>query len=199
MRRDERYPVASMLSCKLGEVLDLSGSGMRVRSTGKPQLKRGQVVALTLRAGDKQLRVTTQAVRLRRLGFRSWEIGLRFVELRPSVQAALKTLARFGFIPKSKPDIDYSADADAGVNAPPQPSPQVAHHYCVLGVTPEATPEQIRAAYRALARQYHPDVNKSEDAAEHFKQVHEAYAVLKSKSSGNGFGQFAHHSAGDAA
>ncbi|MET0303283.1 MAG: molecular chaperone DnaJ [Microbacteriaceae bacterium] len=53
-----------------------------------------------------------------------------------------------------------------------------ADHYDVLGVSREATPEEIKKAYRRLARELHPDVNPSEDAAERFKQVTHAYDVL---------------------
>src|SRR5258708_23172589 len=51
-------------------------------------------------------------------------------------------------------------------------------YYVLLGVSRQATDEQIRSAYRKLARQYHPDVNSASDAAERFKAVTEAYEVL---------------------
>jgi len=51
-------------------------------------------------------------------------------------------------------------------------------YYVLLGVPRTATDEQIRSAYRKLARQYHPDVNSASDAAERFKAVTEAYEVL---------------------
>ena len=51
-------------------------------------------------------------------------------------------------------------------------------YYAVLGVSRTATVEEIRGAYRKLARQYHPDVNKESGASERFKQVTEAYEVL---------------------
>jgi len=51
-------------------------------------------------------------------------------------------------------------------------------HYQVLGVDKEATAEDIKRAYRKLARQLHPDVNKEADAEEKFKQVTHAYEVL---------------------
>ena len=51
-------------------------------------------------------------------------------------------------------------------------------HYEVLGLERTATPEEIKKAYRRLARELHPDVNPSEDAAERFKLVTHAYDVL---------------------
>jgi curved DNA-binding protein len=52
-------------------------------------------------------------------------------------------------------------------------------YYSVLGVPRNATAEQIRKAYRTLARKYHPDVNKDKGAEDRFKQINEAYEVLK--------------------
>src|SRR6267378_3025179 len=51
-------------------------------------------------------------------------------------------------------------------------------YYVLLGVARSATDEQIRIAYRKLARQYHPDVNRSDDASDRFKAITEAYEVL---------------------
>lgn len=54
----------------------------------------------------------------------------------------------------------------------------VTDHYEVLGVSRDASEDEIKKAYRRLARQLHPDVNPSEDAAERFKLVTHAYDVL---------------------
>ena len=52
-------------------------------------------------------------------------------------------------------------------------------YYEILQVSPKVEPEVIQAAYRRLARKYHPDVNKSPQAAERMKQINEAYEVLR--------------------
>jgi len=52
-------------------------------------------------------------------------------------------------------------------------------YYTVLGVDRKATPDDIKSAYRRLARKYHPDVSKEANAEEQFKDVQEAYEVLK--------------------
>jgi curved DNA-binding protein len=51
-------------------------------------------------------------------------------------------------------------------------------HYAVLGLTREATAEDIKRSYRKLARRYHPDVSREPDAEAKFKAVNEAYHVL---------------------
>jgi curved DNA-binding protein len=52
-------------------------------------------------------------------------------------------------------------------------------YYAIMGVSRDATADQIKQAYRKLARKYHPDVSKEQDAEARFKEIGEAYEVLR--------------------
>ncbi|HVS23489.1 MAG TPA: DnaJ C-terminal domain-containing protein [Gammaproteobacteria bacterium] len=52
-------------------------------------------------------------------------------------------------------------------------------YYEIMGVARDASPDEIKRAYRRLARKYHPDVSKEKDAEARFKEVGEAYEVLR--------------------
>jgi len=65
-------------------------------------------------------------------------------------------------------------------------------YYEVLGVARSATPEQIKKAYRQLARQYHPDVSDASDAEAHFKEINEAYEVLSDSEKRATYDRFGH-------
>jgi len=56
---------------------------------------------------------------------------------------------------------------------------QFKDYYQTLGVSRDVTEEDLKKAYRRLARKYHPDVSKEADAETHFKEINEAYEVLK--------------------
>ncbi len=63
-------------------------------------------------------------------------------------------------------------------------------YYEVLGLSKDASQDQIRSAYLKLAKQYHPDLNKSPDAPAKFKEVSEAYEVLKDPQKKAAYDQF---------
>lgn len=65
-------------------------------------------------------------------------------------------------------------------------------YYEVLGVPRNASQEEIKRAFRRLARQYHPDVSDAPDAEERFKEINEAYAVLSDPEKRAAYDRFGH-------
>ena len=65
-------------------------------------------------------------------------------------------------------------------------------YYEVLGVSKTASQDEIKSAFRKLAKKYHPDVSKEENAAEKFKECQEAYAVLSDENKRKQYDQFGH-------
>ncbi len=65
-------------------------------------------------------------------------------------------------------------------------------YYEVLGVSRDASPEEIKRAYRKAALKYHPDRNKSPDAEERFKEAAEAYEVLSDPEKRNRYDRYGH-------
>lgn len=65
-------------------------------------------------------------------------------------------------------------------------------YYEVLGVSKNASQDEIKSQYRKLALKFHPDRNKSSNAAEHFKEISEAYAVLSDSEKKKIYDQYGH-------
>jgi molecular chaperone DnaJ len=70
--------------------------------------------------------------------------------------------------------------------------PTTRDYYEILGVPRGADPDAIRNAYRALAKRYHPDVNKETGAEERFKEINEAYGVLSDDQRRSAYDRFGH-------
>ena len=65
-------------------------------------------------------------------------------------------------------------------------------YYEVLGLSKGASDDEIKRAYRKMAKKYHPDVNKDPGAEESFKEVNEAYEVLSDPQKKATYDQFGH-------
>lgn len=166
------------LSCHLGDVIDISTTGVRIRCASKPPFAPGSVTTIAFDYKGGKMQVAVQERWRKRCGLRgSHEIGLMFVKNSPNVIKAIESLVKFGFLcpdavagerpktkPKQKPKLRVS------VNLP--------DYYAVLSISHEAQDEDVHHAYRQLARQYHPDRNKSPDAQQRFISICEAYKVL---------------------
>src|SRR3954466_5320822 len=69
-------------------------------------------------------------------------------------------------------------------------------YYEVLQVSRTSSGEEIRRAYRKMARQFHPDLNASEEAEERFKEINEAYEVLSDDRRRATYDRFGHAASG---
>lgn len=171
-RRDLRHAPEGV-TCPLGEVIDLSASGMRVVGKGRPLLQVGQSGMLRVNCGDGTVSLEAQVIWVKKRGFRRHEIGLQFLNLPPGVRKALDVVAQFGFLPKGAVAATkrQRRQARAMINLP--------DYYKVLGVRYDATEGDIQQAYRQLARAYHPDVANDADSNRKFREINDAYQVLK--------------------
>ncbi len=70
-------------------------------------------------------------------------------------------------------------------------------YYEVLGISKTATPDEIKQAFRKLARQFHPDVSKESDAEDKFKEINEAYSVLSDQDKRARYDRFGRAGLGD--
>ena len=156
------------LTCALGSVADLSLAGMRVSATEKPPTALGKKLEFAIHAGRHRLIIHGRIIWRRRFGPDRYDFGVQFVDLDSAVALQLVTLACYDQLPGE--ESPKAADSRGG---------GLPDFYLVLGVARRATSNEIRTAYHALARRFHPDVNQEEGAESRFMLITEAYKVLR--------------------
>lgn len=180
--RAQRFVTAGM-TCPIGEVVDMSASGLKIRSDRKPDVQPGQKMMLRVQTHFQQL-VMTACVRWVRRGTGGWHTGVQFVDLKPGMKEMLGAFAEFGFVDTGSMGptrgVRNAKAADAHAQRPLVTAEvEVEDLYAVMGLKPDTSPEELHDAYRQLAKRYHPDVNGSLEAAEKFASVGKAYSVLQ--------------------
>lgn len=172
MRDAARYSTNGV-SCNHGEVLDLSGTGMRFRVEGRCGLSKGDVHRFVLESGGQRLNLTGNVAWTKRIGLlgREHEVGVRFSNLKPAHSRAIEDFAVKGFVERR--DGESSPKPKSAVRV------EVPDLYAIMGVTRDASQDDIHGSYRKLAKELHPDVTDEPDAAEQFTVVSKAYRVLQ--------------------
>jgi hypothetical protein len=181
--RAERFRT-NLLSTNLGSVMDISASGVRVRTPRRAGVSIGQVVPLTLRSPQCKVVVQSRVVRAGwARGERGFDISFAFLDATPGLRTAIAHLGRFGFIPR----MANASPADDPGPRTQRPRKVLPDYYGALGVKPDASPDEIRRAYHALAREHHPDHSQNAESVGVFESLVQAYQVLRDPASRSGY------------
>ena len=170
------------VSCELGKVLDLSGSGIRLQFKGRCPVKVGKTLPVKLKTPNGSLPVTLRTVWRKRTGLMGgYEAGFQFVGIKPAQSVALATIARFGFVSTADVQPGGAKRSSSSTRSTPgnvEASIVMAEYYDRLDLPRDASMEDIKVAYRKLARKYHPDVAPGEENRQKFIALREAYDLL---------------------
>jgi len=170
-RSQKRVPL-QRLRWQFGEVLDISESGMCVRLAMGAVPPVASLQRFTLRSGQSSVEIVGRVMWLgnNRRGSNSIHAGIKFVDLSPEQARAIVHTLQHGQLPAPhKPAAAPIISADI----------EVQDLYAVLGIARDATQEEVRASFRALARILHPDHSTDPASADRFTLVHKSYSVLK--------------------
>ncbi len=184
-RRSHPRHSTEAITCLLGEVVDISSSGIRIRCKGKPPFSEGALSSIKLAFKGGKLQVTVQERWRKRRGLFGYELGMMYVNNPGSTMAAIDSLVTFGFInpnakvrPAGGNKQQDGSKQQRKTRPPIKASIDLPDYYATLELAPDADAQKIHDAYRKLARRYHPDANKAPDAEKKFIAVCEAYKVL---------------------
>ncbi len=101
-----------------------------------------------------------------------------------------------GICPESRKEPQFPGHNATGLKDVWACSVEFKDYYKIMDVDEKATPDEIKKAYKRLARRYHPDVSKEKDAEKKFKDVGEAYEVLKDPEKRREYDQLRQYGAG---
>ncbi len=174
-RGAKRY-TSDVVRCNLGKVLDLSRSGIRLRIEDKTKYKEGQRVSGKIGCMQGAIKITGVVRWVKRVKRGVTEIGMVFLNVDPKTAEAIEILAQYGFIerPSARKTEQPKSDKPP-VKGKPNRGPDL---YALLGLKPGASSQQIKHAYRVLAKRYHPDTAPDEQDAAKFIAISAAYEVL---------------------
>lgn len=164
-RRESRLHTPE-LECSLGKVADITGSGMRmiVSKSDLPQV--GDIQSYTFSDRRDSITVTGSVKWVKRGSAftKHCQVGVEFVKLDQGLRDSIVRLAVHGKI--KDPTVGGVQIKNTDL-------------YRVLGVTRYASDEQLKDAFKAQSRQWHPDTNDAPEASQRFEEIHKAYAVLR--------------------
>jgi hypothetical protein len=82
------------IECSIGQVLDLSATGMRVECASKPTIKEGQTFGMVLQGLHGPVNMVGQVAWIKKSGWRAHQIGIRFLDPSPELRRTISELAR---------------------------------------------------------------------------------------------------------
>lgn len=170
-RHAERYATEGLTGGGL-PLLDLSAGGMRLAITPGDKLRVGEQRTFIVGRPGAALRLTGVVVWVKRKNLldRSGEAGVQFVGLSTGHAKAVDRFARLGTLEREEPEPSGAASPGVRIDVP--------DFYAIVGVPRTADADAVRAAYRARARELHPDLNPDPGASEKFDELNKAYTVL---------------------
>lgn len=170
-RRAERMQSA-VLACDFGPIHDISRVGVRLRVPGRPPLAIGQEIELELSAPTDGISVRAKVIRITPIGGGRYDVAADFQNMTPEDAVAIENLARYGKrrVPGAFANEDKREKLIAALKLP--------DYYALLGLNTGSHTDEVHAAYRNLARKYHPDVCRESNAHERFCLINDAHATL---------------------
>jgi len=164
-RSNKRYDTR-MTDSVLGSVVDLSPDGARIVTRSEPNVRAGHVFEIAIACDGERVFMLSRVAWTRKIDKDLWNIGLHF----------------FDADARARMDLEKLLDRCASGRELLPTSVEVEDLYAVLGVPRESSLDQIRTAYRNLARKYHPDHAPDEESSRRFSRISKSYMVLRDES-----------------